>query len=111
MASPSVDRVCCMGSDVLLGPWPLAPLAPGQLTGWGLKHDVRDRQATLDQPCTRSADRVGSPRTLAGAMAQSSGTSQRTSVREAARILGVSPTPVRRMVRAGTLQAACVLRP
>ena len=39
------------------------------------------------------------------------GTYQRASVLEAARLLGVSPTTVRRMVRAGTLRAERVLRP
>ena len=44
-------------------------------------------------------------------MTDTSGTYQRASVLEAARILGVSPTTVRRMVRAGTLRAERVLRP
>jgi len=44
-------------------------------------------------------------------MADNSGTYQRASVLDAARILGVSPTTVRRMVRAGTLRAERVLRP
>jgi excisionase family DNA binding protein len=44
-------------------------------------------------------------------MADISGTYQRASVLEAARLLGISPTTVRRMVRAGSLQAERVLRP
>jgi excisionase family DNA binding protein len=44
-------------------------------------------------------------------MADTHGTYQRVSVLEAARILGISPTTVRRMVKAGTLQAERVLRP
>jgi excisionase family DNA binding protein len=44
-------------------------------------------------------------------MSDSHGTYPRASVLEAAAILGVSPTTVRRMVRAGTLQAERVLRP
>jgi excisionase family DNA binding protein len=44
-------------------------------------------------------------------MSDTHGTYQRTSVLEAARLLGVSPTTVRRMVRAGTLRAERVLRP
>ena len=44
-------------------------------------------------------------------MVDSSGTYQRASVLDAARLLGVSPTTVRRMVRAGTLQAERVERP
>lgn len=48
---------------------------------------------------------------MAGAMSDSCGTYQRASVLEAAAILGVSPTTIRRMVRAGTLQAERVLRP
>jgi excisionase family DNA binding protein len=44
-------------------------------------------------------------------MADTSGTYQRASVLDAARMLGVSPTTIRRMVRAGTLRAERVLRP
>jgi excisionase family DNA binding protein len=44
-------------------------------------------------------------------MSDSHGTYRRASVLEAAALLGVSPTTVRRMVRAGTLQAERVLRP
>jgi excisionase family DNA binding protein len=44
-------------------------------------------------------------------MADTSGTYQRVSVLDAARLLGVSPTTVRRMVRTGSLQAERVLRP
>jgi excisionase family DNA binding protein len=44
-------------------------------------------------------------------MADTHGTYQRASVLDAARLLGVSPTTVRRMVRAGTLEAERVERP
>jgi excisionase family DNA binding protein len=69
-------------------------------------------ELTLPVPAPAGA-RAGHPpgRTLAPAMVDSSVTSQPSTLPEVARVLGVSESTVRRLVRAGKLEAERVLRP